>query len=71
MTMTLNNIPKKQVPHLLALFNNLSYITPGAVEVTDEAEVFYANFKESIQEFNAYVRGEIKLRSVEDILNDN
>jgi len=70
MTMMLNNIPKKQVPHLLALFNNLSFVGPNSVSVYDEKDEFLSGFEESINEANAYMRGEIKLRSAWDVLDE-
>jgi len=70
MTMTINNIPKKQVPHLLALFNNLSFVGPDSVEILDDAEIFRQNIREAVREVNAHIRGEITLRSVQELLDE-
>jgi len=70
MTMTINNIPKKQVPHLLALFNNLSFVGPDSVEILDDATAFRLNIRKSVMEMKAYMRGEIELRSTRELLNE-
>jgi len=68
--MTLSNIPKKQVPHLLALFNNLSFIGPDSVSVYDEKQEYLDGLRESVRDVKAHMRGEIKLRSAQELLDE-
>jgi hypothetical protein len=71
MQMILNNIPKKQVPHLKALFNSLSFIAPGDVITRrSEKEIFLDELEESARQVKAYMRGEIELRSAQDLINE-
>jgi hypothetical protein len=71
MQMILNNIPKKQVPHLKALFNSLSFIAPGDVITRrSEKEIRLEELEESAREVVAHIRGEINLRSTKELLDE-
>jgi hypothetical protein len=59
------------VPHLKALFNSLSFINPGDVVTRrSENDVFLDELEESIRQAKAYMRGEIELRPVSELLNE-
>jgi len=69
MQVILNNIPKRQVPHLMALFNNLSFIGLNSVSVYDEKAIFLDELEESARQARAHIRGEMKMKSAWDILD--
>jgi hypothetical protein len=71
MQMILNNIPKKQVPHLKALFNNLSFINPGDIVTRQsEKERHLDRLEESMRDAYKYIRGEIELRPVSELFDE-
>jgi hypothetical protein len=70
MRVILNDVPKRQVPHLMALFNNLSFIKPNSVSVDDEKTIFLSELEESARQVKAHIKGEIKLKSAWDILDE-
>ncbi|MDR0305175.1 MAG: hypothetical protein LBH98_10500 [Chitinispirillales bacterium] len=67
---TLNNIPNRQVPLLTALFKNLSFISPDSISVHDEKAIFLDELEESVQQVKAHMKGEIKLKSAWDLLDE-
>lgn len=69
MVMTVS-VPKNKVRFMKMMFNNLPFVEPDSVSVYSKKELFLRGFEESIEEANAYMRGEVKLRSAWDVLDE-
>jgi len=67
MTMTIN-IPKNKVSFMTTMFSNLPFV--GLNAVYDENEVFLDELEESARQAKAYMRGEINLRPVSELLDE-
>ena len=69
-TITLNAVPNRQVPHLMAILGNLSFIPEGTISVRSRKSEILEDLEQAAEDIRAHINGKIKLKSAWDMVNE-
>ena len=65
------NVPDNKYPFFMELVKSLGFVkVPAEVEVTKNQQDFVDGTKKSLEQVEQHLKGEIKLKTVDQLLNE-